>query len=43
MVVINYSSYAHVIEKGMNKRNMTGMQKCCLLSCASIRILCIGE
>ena len=22
---INYSSYAHVIEKGMNKRNMTGM------------------
>lgn len=27
MVVINYSSYAHVIEKGMNKRNMTGMAK----------------
>lgn len=24
---INYSSYAHVIEKGMNKRNMTGMAK----------------
>ena len=22
---INYSSYAHVIEKGMNRRNMTGM------------------
>lgn len=22
---INYSSYAHVIEKKMNKRNMTGM------------------
>ncbi len=22
---INYSSYAHVIEKGMNKRNMTGI------------------
>ena len=27
MVVINYSSYAHVTEKGMNKRNMTGMAK----------------
>jgi len=25
--VINYSSFAHVIEKGMNKRNMTGMAK----------------
>ena len=24
MTVLNYSSYAHVIEKGMNKRNMTG-------------------
>lgn len=24
---INYSSYAHVIEKGMNRRNMTGMAK----------------
>lgn len=24
---INYSSYAHIIEKGMNKRNMTGMAK----------------
>ncbi len=27
MTKINYSSYAHVIEKGMNKRNMTGMAK----------------
>lgn len=24
---INYSSYVHVIEKGMNRRNMTGMAK----------------
>lgn len=27
MVTINYFSYAHVIEKGMNRRNMTGMVK----------------
>lgn len=27
MAVINYSSFAQAIEKGMNKRNMTGMAK----------------
>ena len=27
MAVINYSSYAQAIEKGMSKRNMTGMAK----------------
>ena len=27
MAVINYSSYAQAVEKGMSKRNMTGMAK----------------